>query len=231
MSSALLAEIYGTFLLTFVATITITLANDPATFPAAASLGLGFIGLATGLALLAGIASVSHISGAHFNPVVTVALAYSGSFPRKNVVPYIIAQAIGAVIAGFVQLGMVGIEAGKVKDLGITVPNAALPLPIFSALLAEIVGTMVLVVTIMGSTDPDSKLPWGSSAIGLSLAALIWSVGAVSGASLNPARSLGPAVASLVFDSTSLNSYWIYVVGPLLGALLAAELYRRMRVR
>jgi glycerol uptake facilitator protein len=98
---------------------------------------------------------------------------------------------------------------------------------VFSALLAEIVGTMFLTMAVFGSTDPDSSgLSWGTAGIGLTLAATIWALGAVSGASLNPARSFGPAIVSLYFSSQPIVDYWIYVVGPILGALLAASLYR-----
>jgi len=98
-------------------------------------------------------------------------------------------------------------------------------------LLGEIIGTFILVMTIMGSTAQSSTLHWGSSAIGLSLAPIIWAIGGVSGASLNPARTFGPSLASLVFDANVFNTYWVYLVGPILGGLLAAEIYRRMEVR
>jgi glycerol uptake facilitator protein len=80
---------------------------------------------------------------------------------------------------------------------------------------------------VLGSTDKDSAgISWSSSSIGLVLAAVIWALGAVSGASLNPARSFGPALVSLIFDTGPMSYYWIYVVGPILGGLLAAQLYR-----
>ncbi len=228
LSSALIAEAYGTFLLVLIGPTSITIVNNPSIFPIGPTLGLGFIGLAHGVALLAGIATVAHISGAHFNPAVTISLAYSGRFPRSRVVPYVTAQLAGASIAGFTQLGMVGVAAARVTDLGNTVPNSALPLPVFSALLAEIVGTLILAMTILGSTDSQNHLPWSASSIGLSLAAVVWALGAISGASLNPARTFGPSLASLTFDPQAFATFWIYVVGPVLGGLLAAELYRRM---
>ncbi len=231
LSSALIAEGYGTFLLVLVGPTTITIVNNPQIFPIGPSLGLGFIGLAHGLALLVGIATVAHISGAHFNPAITISLAYSNRFPRRRVVPYVLAQLAGASLAGFVQLGIVGVAAGRVTDLGNTVPNPALPLPVFSALLAEIVGTLILAMTVLGTTNSQNTLPWAASSVGLSLAAVIWALGAVSGASLNPARTFGPSLASLTFDLGAFSNFWIYVVGPILGGLLAAELYRRMSGR
>ena len=92
--------------------------------------------------------------------------------------------------------------------------------------MAEIVGTMILVMTVLGSTDKSNNLPWSASSIGLSIAAVIWALGAISGASLNPARSFGPALVSLIFTTDPMSWYWLYVVGPILGALVAATLYK-----
>lgn len=222
----MLAEAYGTFVLTLIGPMSITIASNPRIFPPAQYLGLGFIGLAHGVALLIAIASVSHISGGHFNPAITISLSYSGKFPKNRVIPYIIAQLIGAAIAGFVQLAIVGINIAKTTDLGNTFPNQSLPLPLSSALIAEIIGTMILAITVHGAIGNNSR--FGSISIGLSLASVIWALGGVSGASLNPARTFGPSIASLIFDPNVFNTFWIYLAGPLLGAILAAELYSRM---
>jgi glycerol uptake facilitator protein len=222
----MVAEAYGAFVLTFIGATSITVVSDPKLFAAGPSLGLGFIGLAHGIALLIGIATVAQISGAHFNPAVTIGMTAAGRFPKNRVLPYIGAQLVGAVLAALVQLGTVGMDAARISYLGSPLPNSSIP--IYSALLAEIIGTMMLVMTVLGSTDRSSSLPWSSSAIGLTLAAVIWALGAVSGASLNPARSFGPAVVSLIFSTTPMAYYPFYVVGPAIGGLLAAALYRFM---
>src|SRR5712691_5787350 len=152
LPSALVAEAYGTFLLTLLGPMSITVVSNPTIFPIGPSLGLGFVGLAHGVGLLVGIASVAQFSGAHFNPAVTIALAYSGRFSKSKVLPYMIAQLVGATLAGFAQLAMVGTAAGRAADLGTTMPNFSLPLPYFSALLGEILGTFILVMTVIGST-------------------------------------------------------------------------------
>jgi len=211
--------------------MSITIVSNPSLFAIGPSLGLGFVGLAHGVGLLIGIASVAHVSGAHFNPAVTLSLASTGRFPKDRVVPYIGAQLAGAALAGFAQLSMVGLTAAKVTDLGTTAPNSALPLPYFAALLAEVIGTFILMMTVLGSTSSYSPSPWGTSSIGLALAAVIWALGGVSGASLNPARTFGPSLASLLFDGGAFNTYWIYIIGPVLGGLLAAQIYRRMEGR
>jgi len=226
LSKSLVAEAYGTFVLVFIGTMAVTVASDSTRFPAWASLGVGFIGLAFGGALLAGIATVGAVSGAHFNPAVTLAMFSAHRIPSRKVLPYILAQLGGATAASLVQLVMVGTDSARVADLGSTLPNQSLPLPFFAALLAEIVGTLILAMTILGSTDPDSAgTGWGTAGIGVSLSAVIFALGAVSGASLNPARSLGPALVSLIFDPTPIVDYWVYLVGPILGGLLAANLY------
>ena len=233
-SSIFLAEVYGTFLLVFVGTTAITISSDPTLFSVGPTLGLGFVGLAFGLALIGGIASVGSISGAVFNPAITIALLAAGRLPRGRVPSYIAAQFVGATIAAAVELLIVGMAAGSNSgvDLGSNVPNFSLSTPVFSAVLAEIVGTTFLTMAVLGSTDPDSSsIAWGTSGIGFVLAATIWALGAVSGASLNPARSFGPALISLLFDNTPMIYYWIYLAGPILGALLAAVLYRLMYKR
>jgi len=229
LSSVFLAEVYGTFLLVFVGTTAITVSSDPTLFSVGPTLGLGFVGLAFGLALIGGIASVGSISGAVFNPAITIALLVAGRLPGRRVPAYIAAQVVGATLAAAVELLIVGMAAGSNSgvDLGSNVPNFSLSTPIFSAVLAEIVGTTFLTMAVLGSTDPDSSsIAWASSGIGFVLAASIWALGSVSGASLNPARSFGPALISLLFDNTPMVYYWIYLIGPILGGMVAAILYR-----
>ena len=229
LSSLMLAEAYGTFVLTFIGVTAITVTSDVNLFSIGPSLGLGFIGLAFGVALIAGIASVGSISGGYFNPAVTIAASVVGRLPRNRVAPYIAAQFIGAIVAAAAELALVGMTAAKVADLGSTLPNMYLPSPVASSVFAEIIGTMFLTMAVLGSTDPDSSgISWGTSGIGLVLAGTIWALGGVSGASLNPARSFGPAAFSLFFSTQPMTDYWIYVVGPLLGGLLAAALYRQI---
>ncbi len=230
-SSALVAEAYGTFLLTFIGATSITMVGNPTLFSVGPTLGLGFIGLSFGVAIAVGIASVGSVSGGHFNPAVTAALLASGRFPLKRVPGYMVAQFVGATVAALLELAVVGMSAASNGgvDLGSTIPNASLPLPIFESVLAEVIGTSILAMVVLGSTDSSSSgNAWGTMSIGLSVSVCIWALGSVSGASLNPARSFGPAVVSLLFDRTPMLYYWIYLVGPILGGLLAANLYRFM---
>ena len=232
LSSLVLAEAYGTFVLTFIGVGAITVASDAKLFSLGPTLGLGFIGLAFGVALIAGIATVGSVSGAYFNPAITVAAFVAGRLPRGRVLPYIVAQFVGATLAALVEYALVGRSAAVAGNLGSTLPNLALSTPVFSALLAEIVGTTFLTMAVLGATDQDSSsISWGTLGIGLTLAGTIWALGAISGASLNPARSFGPAFVSLLFSNTPMLDYWIYVVGPVLGGLLAAMLYKMIYKR
>ena len=232
LSSLLIAEAYGTFLLTFVGIGAITVASDSNLFSLGPTLGLGFIGLAFGVALIAGIATVGSVSGAYFNPAITLGAFAAGRLPRGRVVPYVVVQFVGATLAALVEYALVGKGAAVAANLGSTLPNLSLSTPDFSALLAEIVGTAFLTMAVLGSTDPDSSsISWGTLGIGLTLAGSIWALGDISGASLNPARSFGPALVSLLYSNTPMLDYWIYVVGPVLGGLLAAMLYRMIYKR
>ncbi len=194
--------------------------------------GLGFVGLAHGVALLVAFYSIGHVSGAHINPAVTLAAWATHRFDRKKVLPYISAQLLGATVAGFVQLAIwsssdlsyrVCCSGFRPTYLGDTLPG-----PDFgavAALLVEVIATAILVFTIFGATDKKANPSWAGVAIGLILAAMIWLFGPISGASLNPARTWGPTIASAAFSLTPLGSLWIYIIGPVLGGLLGAFLY------
>lgn len=229
LKPALVAEVYGTFLLTFVGSTAITVATS-GYFGQVGAYGLGFIGLAHGIALMVGIATVGAVSGAHFNPAVTIGLWSSGRFPRGRVLPYIGAQLVGATIAAAAELAVVGVTIAKTTNLGNPAPNASLPNYIPAALVAEVIGTMILTMTVLGSTDKGAS-SWAPVAIGLSLAASIWALGGISGASLNPARSFGPTFVSAFFNAGVFDNYWIYVIGPIAGALIASGIYRTVQRR
>ncbi len=225
------AEAYGTFLLTLVGPGTITAVTfADRSIPTSAA--LGFIGLAHGVALLVAFYSIGHISGAHINPAVTIASWATHRLDAKKVAPYIVAQLLGATVAGFVQLALwsaspTAYPVAQKTFLGDSLPGQ--DFTIGAALLAEVVGTAILVFTIFGATDKKADQSWAGVAIGLVLAAMIWIFGPISGASLNPARTWGPSIASAVFSLTPMGTLWIYVVGPILGGLLGGFLYDAVR--
>jgi len=236
LGRAALAEAYGTFLLTMIGPgtiIAVTLLDGGGT-----SAGLGFIGLAHGVALLLAVYTVGRVTGAHINPAVTIAHWATRRIETKKVAPYILGQLVGASIAGFIQLALwtssnnpTLVQAAHSTFLGDTVPSPEFG--IGAVLLAEVIGTAILVFTIFGATDKTADPNRAGVTIGFALAAIVWMFGPISGASLNPARTWGPtlasAVPSAVFSLTPLGNLWIYVVGPVFGGLLGAFLYDVMR--
>jgi aquaporin NIP len=182
---------------------------------------LGHVGVAAsfGLVIMVMIAAIGHLSGAHFNPAVTVAFALTRHFPWRDVPGYLVGQVLGAVVGALVLRGLFGLGAG----LGVTLP-AGSPL---QALGIEILLSAVLMFVITSvATDTRAVGQLAAIAIGGTVALdALWG-GPITGASMNPARSFGPAlVAGLWRDQ------WIYWLGPLVGAGLGAFLYQALRLR
>jgi glycerol uptake facilitator protein len=198
------------------------------------AVGLGFIGLAHGIALLLAVYTIGRLTGAHINPAVTVAHWATRRIETRKVAPYILGQLAGASVAGFVLLALWTssnnrglVQAAQSSFLGDTVPS--LGFGIGAVLLAEVIGTAILVFTVFGATDKSADPSRAGVTIGFALAAIVWMFGPISGASLNPARTWGPTLASAAFSLTPLGNLWIYVVGPILGGLLGAFLYDAFR--
>jgi aquaporin Z len=208
----LLAEATGTFLLVFIGpgAAAVNRWSGGGVTPAG-------IGLAFGFVILAGVYALGHISGAHFNPAVTAGFWWSGRFPRSEVAPYWAAQLAGATAAALLLRTLLGPAA----DAMATLPM----LPAGSALITEVVLTFFLVLVVMAvATDARVAGPVAGLAVGLTVAAAALMGGPLTGASLNPARSLGPALAT-----GQWSGHWIYWVGPLAGAALAAFTYEFLR--
>lgn len=237
MGRTALAEAYGTFLLTTIGpgTITaVTFLDSSITGGGITGASLGFIGLAHGVALLMAVYTIGRLTGAHINPAVTIAHWATRRIESRKVAPYILGQLAGATIAGFVQLALwtssnnrALVQTAQSTFLGDTIPSPQFG--IGAVLLAEVIGTAILVFTIFGATDKAADPSRAGVTIGFTLAAVVWMFGPISGASLNPARTWGPTIASTVFSLTPLGNLWIYIVGPILGGLLGAFLYDAFR--
>jgi len=230
------AELVGTMILVFfgcgAAVITLIIADTNAPLLGGGSIGtLGgladwlAIGLGFGLAIAAAIYAMGRISGAHINPAVTIALWATRRFPTKDTGAYIIAQLIGAAIASILFALIVGPPAYEIGGLGATAPGPGITYAM--AILAEIIGTFLLMLVIMG-VAVDEKAPPGFAGIiiGLTVAGIITVLGAVTGSSLNPARSFGPALGDAIFGGPDVWSVFpIYIIGPIVGALIAVFFY------
>jgi aquaporin Z len=217
------AEAIGTFWLTFGGCGSAVIA---AAFP---EVGIGLLGvsLAFGLTVLTMAYAVGHISGAHFNPAVTIGLAAGGRFPAKDIGPYVIAQVVGAIIAAgvlyLIASGAPGFDLAKgfaANGYGAHSPGQY---SLTAAFLAEVVLTLMFLFIIMGATHGKAPMGFAPIAIGLSLT-LIHLVGIpVTNTSVNPARSTGPA---LFVGGWALAQLWMFWVAPLIGGALGGLLYR-----
>jgi MIP family channel proteins len=189
---------------------------------------LGLIGISVvfGLVVMAMVYTYGHASGAHINPAVTIALAFSKRFDKKDVLPYVGAQCAGAVSASLVHLFLlksVFLEQGILEKMafGVTQPinDSSLTVVFVEALL-----TFFLMVVILGSAvDKKAAGNFAGIAIGATVAFLIMFGGPITGGSLNPARSLGPAIVS-----GELSHIVAYVIGPIIGAIGAVVVYDKL---
>jgi MIP family channel proteins len=182
------------------------------------ALGAVGIGLVFGLVIMAMVYATGHLSGAHINPAVTIAFVLSRHFPRREAAGYIAAQLFGAMAGALLLLA---VWPDKPADLGATLPTVATG----SALAYEVVLTAILMFVIMAvATDTRAVGAGAAIAIGGAVGLDAIFAGPVTGASMNPARSIGPALAG-----GELDDLWIYVVGPIVGAACGAAAYQLVR--
>ena len=201
------AEFVGTFLLTFVAA-----GADSMEFATHGLIGHVARYTAPGLLVMGMIWSLSAISGAHFNPAVTLGFLARRCFPLRRIPGYLLAQFAGAIAAGALLYAILG----SAMQHGVTKPSA--PYTDVQALITEVALTFILVFTILATAEEEAVVGKNVAlAVGGIIAMCGLAFSPLSGASMNPARSLGPAVIAGKF-----GDIWIYVIGPVVGALIAA---------
>jgi MIP family channel proteins len=211
LARALAAEAIGTFALVF--------AGAGAIMVDAKTDALGQVGIALtfGLVIMAMIYAVGHISGAHFNPAVSFTFALTRHFPWTRVLAYWLAQLAGALAAALILRG----SLGDIANVGATLPSGSDG----QAFLWEVVLTFFLMFVIMAvATDTRAVGEAAAIAIGGTVGLDAMFGGPITGASMNPARSLGPALAA-----GELDAIWIYLLAPLLGAALGGLAYQFVR--
>lgn len=230
-----LAELIGTFLLVLFGTgsAVVTLLIADSINPGQAGIGiLGGLGdwiaisLAFGLTVMVCIYVFGKISGAHLNPAVTIGLLVTKNISAIDSVYYIVAQVIGACLGSLALFLCLGDPAVTIGGLGATAPG--LGVSYFQAMFAEFLGTFFLMLVVMGvAVDKKAEPGFAGLSIGMTVTAVIVVLGAFTGASINPARTFGPYLMDLVLGGSNLWAYFpIYLVGPILGAIVAALLYQ-----
>ena len=196
-------------------------------------LGIGLLGvsLAFGLTVLTGAYALGHVSGGHFNPAVSFGLWAGGRFPLKDLLPYIVAQVLGAVFAGWILLQVASGAPGFAID-----PNSAGAFAtngfgahspggysLAAAFLCEVVMTAMFLVIIMGATHRNAPAGFAPIAIGLGLTLIHLISIPVTNTSVNPARSTGVA---LMVGGTPLSQLWLFWVAPIIGGVLGGVVYK-----
>jgi MIP family channel proteins len=206
-----LAEGLGVFLLVLVGCGAIM------TNAVTGALGLVGIALAFAFVILVLIYAMGHICGAHYNPAITLAFAITGHFPWRRVPTYWLAQLAGATLAALTLRALFG----NIADLGATASRIGL----WQAYAVEVLATFILALVIIGvATDKRAAPGIAGIAIGLTVGLDALAFGPLTGASMNPARSLGPALAS-----GALGDIWLYLTAPLVGAALGMLAYEGLR--
>jgi MIP family channel proteins len=211
---ALTAEAVGTFLFFFVGAGAVVLNDHPT-----GGGGLVGVALAHGLVLAVLVSALGAVSGGHFNPAVTVAVRLAGRIEPMRAAAYVVAQLIGALAAGLALRWVFPESSWSPSHIG--TPALGSGIDVLPGIAIEAVLTTVLVLTVFG-TAVDARAPKiGGLAIGLAVGADILMGGPLTGAAMNPARWFGPAVASGAYDN-----WYVWWVGPLIGAIVAAVIYR-----
>jgi MIP family channel proteins len=209
---ALLAEVAGTFLFIFV---------GAGAMIATGGQNLVAIALANGLGLSVAVSSFGGLSGAHFNPAVTFALAIAGKHPWPRVPTYWVAQAVGALIAGFALRYAFEFDPSGLSRTHIGTPALGGGVTVAGGIVVEAILTLFLLWAVFGTAVSPLAPRIGGFGIGLMVAAGILGGGAITGAAMNPARWLGTAVPANFYDN-----WFVYFIGPIVGGAVAAVSYR-----
>lgn len=181
--------------------------------------GVAFAPLAIGSVLMAMVYMGGHISGAHYNPAITLAFCMRGALPWREMVPYVVSQLLGAIAAGFAVYLITGIPFG---------PSPAIDATTSASMLTEVLFTFALALVVLNVAT--SRKTAGNSYFGLAIGFTVmvgaFAGGGISGAVFNPAVGLGPNVSQMLLGAGSLGHTWLYIVAPVVGAALAAFAFK-----
>ncbi len=227
LAQKLVAEFLGTGLLVLIGagSVTAALDLDGGTGAKFSFADLGIISFAFAFIIMAMVYTIGKVSGCHINPAVTIALLLTGRVGVADAVGYIIAQFLGGIAGAYAIVAMFGGNAAKTLGLGVTSYGATVsPL---QAIIAEGLGTFILVFTIYGiAVDSRAPAGWAGLVIGLIVAGIIFVVGPVTGAALNPARAFASELVQTLNGGVNhLDQFYVYLIGPVVGAVLGAFAY------
>ena len=226
-SKKLAAEFFGTFWLVLGGCGSAVLATNPDAFGV---LSIGFVGvsLAFGLTVLTMAYAVGHISGGHFNPAVSVGLMMAGKFSSKELLPYWAAQVVGAIAASgvlyLIASGLPNFELGGFATNGYG-EHSPQNYSMLACLVCEVAMTFFFLLIILGATDRLAPSGFAPIAIGLGLTLIHLISIPVTNTSVNPARSIGPA---LFTQGIALQQVWLFCAAPIIGAALAGVVHRSL---
>ncbi|XP_075087186.1 nodulin-26-like [Nicotiana tabacum] len=210
----IVAELVGTYIFIFVGCGSALVDRER-------TLTIGGIAMAWGLSLMGLIYTLGHFSGAHFNPAVTIALAAARKLPLLHVPMYVFPQFLGSTLA-CLTLSVLFNHQGDILP---TLTQYKNPVTDFEAITWEFIMTLILMFVICGAaTDDRASKEQAGVAIGVTLLFEVLIAGPITGASMNPARSLGPAIVSGVY-----KNQWVFVIAPILGAMTATGIYSLLR--
>ncbi|MCW4047164.1 MAG: aquaporin Z [Candidatus Bathyarchaeota archaeon] len=210
----------------FIGTLVLVLMGCGSAVLAGTYIGNVGISFAFGLALLAMVYAIGGVSGCHINPAVSVSMLAAGKISAKHTAVYIVAQCVGAIVgAALLYLIAIGNPAYDLALNGLG-QNQYITFSMTSAFIAEVVLTFIFLLVILGSTSERVPKGFAGISIGLSLVLIHLVCIPIDGTSVNPARSLGPA---LFVGGTALNQLWLFWVAPIIGGLLAAAVWRFLR--
>ncbi|WP_321971091.1 aquaporin [Paratractidigestivibacter sp.] len=224
------AEFVGTFVLTLFGCGTAAIAG--------AAVGTVGIALAFGLSVVCMAFAIGNISGCHINPAVSLAVFLDKRMGSKDLIGYWVAQFLGGIAAAAVLVFIITNCAGSsVADLGLGCNGyedaSSMNITLIGAIVVEVILTCVFVMTILGVTADEKRSPFAGLVVGFALTFVHLFGIALTGTSVNPARSFGPALfMALCGGSTvALSQVWVFIVAPLVGAALAAGIYRFLNVK
>lgn len=216
-----LAELIGTMVLVLMGCGSAVIAGN--------AIGFSGISFAFGLSVVAMVYAIGAISGCHINPAISISMLVAGKLSVKDTAFYVVFQCIGAIVgAGILYAIAVGGPSFNPASLGQNGYDIASPAgyTMASALIAEIVLTFIFVLVVHGSTSEKAPKGFAGLAIGLTLVLIHLVAIPIDGTSVNPARSLGPAIFAGISNTTALSQLWLFIVAPIIGGILAAVVWK-----